>query len=286
MATLKDIVSATYFRLGDLHSGTVESGSQTTVVDSSLGGKQDDWKDAVVMIDYDAGGAGAAPEGEYKLCSGYAAATGTLTTASFSVAPAASDLYSVATPRIPLAVLVSVINQRLTAMGDVPAVDTSLSFVSAQSLYTLPAAARGNRLKQVWEATNSDTDDPDLTPREDWYMYGTTQISFRGSFTPGDVIHLFYVGTHARMGAFGDVLSPFIHIDRISSDAAYWATRAFIAKSRGSSKEVKDQLQMLFNDAELAKKEHKIWLPMGTKQAVMVPDDTRLNRYGPWLNPA
>jgi len=283
MASLKDVVAAVYFRLGDLHSGTATGGSTTTVIDSSLGGKQDDWKNAVVMIDYDAGALGAAPQGEYQLCSGYAAATGTLTTAAFTVAVASGDLYSVASQRIPLGVIVQAINQRLKAMGDVPTEDTSLAFVSGQSLYTLPVATRGGRLKQVWEATSSDSDAPGLTPREDWHLSGATQIDFTGATTAGNTLHLFYVGAHSRLGAYGDTLSPFVHIDRIASDVAYWATRAFLAQSRGTSSASDKQLTMLENDMLLAKKEHRIMLPMEQKQSILTPGDSMDNRYGPWL---
>ena len=199
MSTLKDIVSDVYGRMGLLHSGTATGGSTTTVVDSSLGGKQDDWENAVVMIDYDAGGAGAAPEGEYKNCTAYVATSGTMTTAAFSAAVASGDLYSVASPSVPLSVLVSLVNRRLAAMGDIPAVGTTLSFVTGQSVYTLPAAARGGRLKQVWAAGSSDTDDPALYEREDWTPYGDTQIIFRGPIDSGQVLHLFYIGAHAAI---------------------------------------------------------------------------------------
>lgn len=285
MATLKDIVSDVYGRMGLLHSGTATGGSTTTVVDSALGGKQDDWKNAVVMVDYDAGGAGAAPEGEYKLCSAYAALTGTLTTAAFSSGVAAGDLYSVASPSVPLAKLVSLINRRLASFGDIPAVDTSLSFSTGASVYTLPAAARGGRLKQVWAAGSSDSDDPALYQREDWTPYGTSQIIFTGPIDSGQTLHLFYIGAHSRLGAYGDTLSPFVHIDRVASDVAYWATRLYIAQGRGASKEMEKQLQMLFNDAETSEKKHKIWLPMAGRLALMVPDGDqgRSNRYGPWL---
>lgn len=284
MATLKDIISDVYFRLGDLHSGTATGGSSTTVVDSTLGGKQDDWKYAAVFIDYDAGGAGAAPQGEYKECSGYAAATGTLTTASFSAAPAAGDLYSVASPRINLAKIIEAINKRLKAMGDVVTVDTSLSFVSGQSMYTLPAAARGGRLKAVFQAISSDSDDPVLVAREDWVPYGANQIIFRSEMNAGDTLHLIYVGEHSRMGAYGDTISPWIHPARIGSDVAYWVERAYLAGQRGDSKAVKDRLQMLLGEAEDERKRHRIWTPQEQKKSIMAPSESgRSNRYGPWM---
>lgn len=78
--------------------GTVTSGSTSTIVDTSRlsGGIPDDWfKGYINRIAYDAGGAGAAPEGEMRFVTASTASSGTVTSGTpvFTAAPAAGDIY-------------------------------------------------------------------------------------------------------------------------------------------------------------------------------------------------
>ena len=73
--TLFDILLRLFDDLGEMKYGIATGGSTTTLVDSGIGGKDDDWKGGTVFVVT----AGAAvPEGEFAEVTGYATATGTL----------------------------------------------------------------------------------------------------------------------------------------------------------------------------------------------------------------
>lgn len=75
---------------------TATGGTTTTVVDSGRPSSGEDFKHWWLSIDTDAGGAGAAPEGEERAVSAYDASTGTFTVPiAFTAAPASGDTYSV-----------------------------------------------------------------------------------------------------------------------------------------------------------------------------------------------
>lgn len=76
-------------------TGTVDSGSTTTIVDAAIASYARDWPvGSVVYITTDAGGGGAAPEEEQAWLTDFAKATGTQTfSPAMTAAPAAGDTY-------------------------------------------------------------------------------------------------------------------------------------------------------------------------------------------------
>lgn len=85
-------------REGFGQSGTLTGGSTSTLVDTSRlsGGIPDDWfKGYIARISRDAGGAGAAPEGEMRFATASVTSSGTVTagTPVFSAATASGDSY-------------------------------------------------------------------------------------------------------------------------------------------------------------------------------------------------
>jgi len=79
-------------------SGTATSGSTSTIVDTGMllssAYPDDKYKGMWARIEYDAGGAAAAPEGEIRSVTASVGSTGTVTVSPvFSAAPAASDRY-------------------------------------------------------------------------------------------------------------------------------------------------------------------------------------------------
>ena len=73
---LYDILLGLFDELGELKYGVATGGSSTTLVDSGIGGSDDDWKGGTAFMTK----AGAAvPEGEMAEVTAYATSTGTLT---------------------------------------------------------------------------------------------------------------------------------------------------------------------------------------------------------------
>lgn len=80
-------------------TGTATGGDATSLIDTvrllSARYTDKDWEDAWVRISKDAGGSGAAPQGEIQPASAYSPSAGDITTGTFTAAIASGDLYEV-----------------------------------------------------------------------------------------------------------------------------------------------------------------------------------------------
>ena len=74
----------------------------------------------------DAGGANAAPEGEFSRITDYTASSQTVTVSpALTAAPAAGDRVLIVPPDFPLYDMIEVVNDALKNIGDIPKVDVS-----------------------------------------------------------------------------------------------------------------------------------------------------------------
>lgn len=99
--TRQDLIKALFRKTGIGEYGTATGGSVSTLVDTALinyGMHEKSLKGVIARIVKDAGGAGAAPEGDVRTIGGYAVATGTLTRetgSDFSAGVASGDEYEI-----------------------------------------------------------------------------------------------------------------------------------------------------------------------------------------------
>jgi len=146
---LQDVYAALEQNIGRIATG----GSTTTIVDNTIDAdiQDDEYNNYYAFVAYDAGGAGAAPEGDYRLVDDYVQATTTLSfLTAFSAAIEADDHIILA--RQGLFKLPDVINQiniGLKSMGDIPYQDTSLTTASSQTEYNVPSTVQWNRIRKV-----------------------------------------------------------------------------------------------------------------------------------------
>ena len=230
--------------LGQLVSGVATGGSTTTLIDSGLKGRDDDWLRGTAFLTYDAGGAGAAPEGQFSEVTSYARATGTLTT-TWTVAPASGDYYSIATKRWGTDDMRQIVNRALVRLGDIPKVDVSLTTAASQSEYTLPAGHK-TRVRRVYYQSSTATDNERPFEMTDWYVENDILI-FRRQPISCKVLRIVSMGPHARLNVYGDALDPSVHINRIVAEAAYTALRWEMRSTEG---EDRSQIQALNDAAE------------------------------------
>src|SRR3990167_4855959 len=118
---LSELLQRMYRELGQLNLAKATGGSTTTVVDSTLSGKFSDgfMVDGALFIVRDAGGASAAPEGEFNRLSAYVDSTTTFTVdTAFTTAPASGDLYGYASQLFPLQQAIQAANDGLMLLGD------------------------------------------------------------------------------------------------------------------------------------------------------------------------
>lgn len=130
-------------------------GSTTTIVNSLYDSLEsppttDFALNYTAFIQYDAAGAGAAPQGEYQRISAYDESTWTFTTATFTAAPASGDRVVILTNRIPFQQLILLANEAISDYGKGEVRDTtSLTTVANQTEYSLPAGVTKENLKNV-----------------------------------------------------------------------------------------------------------------------------------------
>lgn len=224
MTTAFDAMLALLARVLGCTEGVATGGSSTTIVDSDLGGTDDEWTSGTAFIITDGGGAGAAPENETARITDYASTTGTITVASgdFSAAPASGDTYGVC--KVPRYRLYQALNNALRDLGPVPFEDdTSLDTAASTKRYTLPAAAKRD-LRQVWVARR--TSAPfDWEEQHNWYVIqnrSTYDLMFREQPVASRDIRLVYVGPHATLDADADTINDAVPLDYLAWRAAFW----------------------------------------------------------------
>src|SRR3990167_675387 len=282
--TLFDILIGVFDELGQLVNGVATGGSATTVVDSGLAGKDGDWKLGTLFITK---AGGAAPEGEFAEVTAYTRTSGTVTVAAsaLTAAPAADDEYALASKRWTLNDMKRIVNRALVRMGDIPTVYTSLTTVAGQTEYTLPAGARrGNNLRRVYMDRFSDSDDTMPEELTHWRPEGSSLL-FRTQLEASRTLTLIYMAPHGTMSAYGDALSPYVHLNRIVAEAAYLAMQTSVRRTEGTDRSSVRDINALASDLELARERFPVMDPGTPFKSLLVgkKKGLRRSRYGPWL---
>lgn len=211
---------------GKARIGTATGGSTTTVIDTNLRDEADDyWNQGTAMIITDAGGASAAPEGEWGIITDFVNSTSTATIIAVTAAVATGDRYMFIPPRFSLNVIRNAINSVLVGLK-VPAVDTTtLDTASNQTEYNLPATVTRNNLRRVWYQTQTDdANDNQWWELRDWTIIkqatGTQDVLVLPQLTADRDIMLEYVAIHPAVYDADDQINEAVHMDRISFAAA------------------------------------------------------------------
>ena len=223
-----------YDKLKQTKGLTATGGSTTTIVDTALSTsyQDDDLVGFTAFVTYDAGGAGAAPEGEAKRVSDYVASTFTLTTAAFTVAVAAGDEITLARGSLfPFADLKRLCNNALRALGEVVNVDTSLTVAASQTEYDVPSGVDYRSIKDVqYQHNTGDSDDNDyvsipfkVIPDSDLgEADATIEIA---QFDSGGALRIISTGPHVPLRDYDDPISIDIHPELAISACALACAR-------------------------------------------------------------
>jgi hypothetical protein len=224
MQTLFDLTYQVARKLDAVVEGVATGGSVTTIVDTVERLEADDyWIRGSAWILRDAGGAGAAPQGEASVITDFVQSTKTVTLRStLTAAVAAGDKYALGKRRYPLALLVQKINESLHAIGPMERTDiTTLPVLDAsQSEYTMPLRA-GMDLRQVFYAQDQNALDHDYVEMFDYSIQrsvtGTGDLLIlRPPFvSTGNPIKLVYMDFHDDLVAMTDRLHDQINPERV-----------------------------------------------------------------------
>lgn len=226
--TLFDITYEIARELKITREGVATGGSTASIIDATNRTEDDDfWNGGTAWVVKDAGGANAAPQGEYAKVTDFVKSTGTLSfaTGAFTAAVAAGDIYVVGKKRYPIDIIVQQVNAALRENVKVPTADaTSLTTISNQREYTLPAAAQIKLLQVFIQTNDDDSDDNGWTTVRDWEVTaGATgsadTLVFSEQFDGGYKIKLVYLAPHPELHIYSDKLSERVPIQRLIYNA-------------------------------------------------------------------
>lgn len=268
--TLFDLTYQLARKLGATSEGVATGGSTSTLVDTVELTQDDDfWNGGTVWVLYDAGGAGAAPQGEYSVVSDFATNTDTATLrTTLTAAIAAGDRYAIARTRYPLHILIAKLNEAIQEVGPLEITDiTTITTAADQTEHSLPANV--HEVRQVWLQTNIDTNDNQWTPVTDWKIQksatGTADKIILPQYTAGYLIKLVYWGYHSALYAATSVLDDSIHPDRVISNAAVGCLLWRKAKVGESDSSINEMLNYFQAEAAQMDARHPTRIPPKVK---------------------
>lgn len=269
-------------------SGT---GSTTTIVDTKLvdylaDSNEDDYLNnwtAIIVKDT----AGAAPEGEFNRISDYDDA-GTITLPdALTAATAAGDTYMYISPDFPLYDMLEVVNDALQSLGNVVnAPDTSITTAANQTEYTLPVALTGNTLLDVEiQGILTDANDNRYTPVPHWRVRyaaaGSAGTLVLPQYAAGYLIQITYLGLHARVSAYADYISTFIHPEVATAACVAHALQWYNTQRGGSDKFWLQREDRAWNQLDIAKRTNPIVLPIRRVQGFPHWSNTTVDEFAP-----
>ena len=160
---LTHLLQGVYDRLQQTKGLTATGGSATTIVDTTLSTsyQDDDLIGFTAFVTYDAGGAGADPEGKYSKVSDYVASTTTLTIGTVTTAIAAGDEITLARGSLfPLADVKRICNNALRSLGEVINIDETTTTAASQTEYDVPTGVNYRSIVDVkYQRNTGDSDD-------------------------------------------------------------------------------------------------------------------------------
>jgi hypothetical protein len=229
---LFEALKESYIRMGQWNESVATGGSATTIVDTKLAGEgsDGDWEDGAAFIVYDAGGAGAAPEGEFRRVSAFDAASGTLTVdTAFTAAVDAGDRYGYVSTYFPHEMMIAVVNTALQGLGYIPVVDTSISLVDGASEYDLAVGFKtGVPYRVDVQANTDDADDNQWVESRSWYYVPSTagsvgKLIFDNPvpYVSGGVLRVWYRTTHPYVQAATDPIYEGFHPELVTRAIVY-----------------------------------------------------------------
>lgn len=268
--------------LGLLTAGSVDTSSPSATTHTEpRKSRVGDWNGGTLFVLDTADG--AAPQGEWQKVTSSTYSTSTLkttyTTPAFTAALASGEKIALASAKYPIEEMLLVLNRALSSLGEVPLVDTSLSIVTGQSEYTLPAGVGGRNLRRVYVTTDvGDTGDLEWQENVMWSVVpaapgSTSTLIFRLIPDTGETIRLVYMGSHTQCWAATDSISDYVPIERLVAEFNY---RFFLwAKRRGTDME---ELGLDLNEAtaavEDARRRYRITDPGTPFKPAMPPKRT------------
>jgi hypothetical protein len=255
--------------MGQLRRWNVTGGSTTTVVNTDWNLTEEpvyeDDDPAIIfgtaVVIEDAGGLGAAPEGEMGMITDYDSSTNTLTMDAVSSAVAAGDRVGIASPLFPLEDMINLANIALRRCGDIDLVDTSIVTSGLQTEYTMPDTIRQRPIR-VRVQGNFDNNDNRWEEVQGWGVIPATAGSNWTLVLPemveGYYVEVLYRATHPELTSYAsdiqDSIHPEVALSALIAEAYQWYNNQL----GGSNQYFLQRENKAIQDYEAAKVMHPI----------------------------
>ncbi len=218
-------------------------GSTTTIVDTNtVYSTTNALAGGTAIVVRDAGGASAAPEGEFSRITSFDTGTETWTlTSTLTSAVGAGDSILLATPKVKLPQMIQAVNDGLANLGTISLVDTSLSTVAAQREYSLPVGLKIKRVLDVLiQGQTGDSDDNRYTS-----IFGNVRffpaapgtvgiLELMQDYPSSHTIKILYEGVHPTLNAYNSTVSETIQ-EELAVAAAMDKVLTWLVSKRGDS---------------------------------------------------
>ena len=200
MTTFYDLIKDLANHVGDVRNSLATGGSTTTLVDTTLIEPNDYYNGGTLLIDQ------ATPVA--VRITDFASTTGTFTFSAITTAVVSDIGYTAVHSRFPLDVLKRSINMALADIGDVMAVDETLTLVADQERYSLPTGVTDD-IRRIEIGTEGDDD---WEVHYGWKVEGG-ELRFL-AWNPSDgskTCRIHYAKIHDELTDFSDVVSEQIN---------------------------------------------------------------------------
>ena len=268
--TAGSILEDALTELGQLQINSATGGSPATIVDSDLGGTENDFSGGTGLIIRDL--AGTSTLGQFGEVTSYSSGTGTLSfaAATFTQTIASGDIYGVSTGKdYPHHQMINAINRALQSLGDVPKVDTTtLDTASNKTEYTYAVAWKRQPPYQVdiqMVTTNANDNQWREINKGLWYYVpadagSTGLIVFRDSLIASRDLRIWYRGPHDAVFDYDDVIYEGFHPEIVVWQTVYEALLWKNGQQPGNEGIIA-QLNNAENKRIEARAENIVWKP-------------------------
>ncbi len=241
--TLSNLLLDGYVDLGLNNEPFLATGGSATTIENSLYANEDEppqedfAKRWTAFVEWDAAGAGAAPQSEYQTISAYDETNYRFTTGTFSAAVGVGDRIVVVSDLIPLQQMIFMANEVMSDYGRLELIDTSLTTAASQTEYTLPLGITKENLYDVRiQGITVDANDNryrsipfDVIPA----VAGTAHTLVIEQYASGYDLMLYYRDVHARLTIFSSTISPTLQYAQIKAAFRYKITDWYNQKNEG-----------------------------------------------------
>lgn len=239
MTTLSNIAVRAWRELGFGVDITATGGSTTTVVDANTKyTTTNSLQGGTAVVVRDAGGASAAPEGEYGRISAFSGTTFTIDTVSAAIA--SGDSILLANPKIPLTQMIQAINNGITDLGFIAGINTSITTTADTTEYTLPVALKSDDLIDVMYQgrTGNSADNEWISIKSQSHVEpsaaGSTAIIYLPFLPTSRTVRIIYNGYHPLLTAYNSTINEQVS-ETLATAAAIDKALTWLVSKRGNS---------------------------------------------------